>query len=130
MSDLRSQITKNDFILIILLILIGIGLTTWIYFPKTSKASTVEVRENGKLILSLPLSQNTTQTIHCKDGGTNQFSIQDGTVTMTNADCGDKTCIKTGKIKNDGQSIVCLPHRLVISITNTTSDAAPDAIVR
>lgn len=49
---------------------------------------------------------------------------------MTDADCGDKTCVKTGSIKETGQSIVCLPHRLVITITDSSSDSAPDAIVR
>ena len=86
--------------------------------------------ENGKLILSLPLSENTKQTIRCTDEGSNQFLIQDGAVTMTDADCGDKTCVKTGPIKEAGQSIVCLPHRLVITITDSSSDSAPDAIVR
>ena len=100
------------------------------FFTISSHAKTVEVRENGKLILSLPLSENTKQTIRCTDGGSNQLLIQDGTVTMTDADCDDKTCVKTGSIKETGQSIVCLPHRLVITITDSSSDSAPDAIVR
>ena len=116
--------------LILFLLFIGIGITVWIYYPKSTPASTVEVRENGKLILSLPLSENTKQTIRCTDGGSNQFLIQDGAVTMTDADCDDKTCVKTGSIKETGQSIVCLPHRLVITITDSSSDSAPDAIVR
>ena len=109
MSNLRSHLTKSDFILILFLLFIGIGITVWIYYPKSTPASTVEVREDGKLILSLPLSENTKQTIRCTDGGSNQFLIQDGAVTMTDADCGDKTCVKTGSIKETGQSIVCLP---------------------
>ena len=125
MSNLRSHLTKSDFILILFLLFIGIGITVWIYYPKSTPASTVEVRENGKLILSLPLSENTKQTIRCTDGGSNQFLIQDGAVTMTDADCG-----KTGPIRETGQSIVCLPHRLVITITDSSSDSAPDAIVR
>ena len=160
MSNLRSHLTKSDFILIfsfifsfififsllisfllkmffssknkliLFLLFIGIGITVWIYYPKSTPASTVEVRENGKLILSLPLSENTKQTIRCTDGGSNQLLIQDGAVTMTDADCDDKTCVKTGSIKENGQSIVCLPHRLVITITDSSSDSAPDAIVR
>ena len=82
------------------------------------------------LLDKIPLSENTKQTIRCTDGGSNQFLIQDGAVTMTDADCGDKTCVKTGSIKETGQSIVCLPHRLVITITDSSSDSAPDAIVR
>jgi len=107
MSNLRSHLTKSDFILILFLLFIGIGITVWIYYPKSTPASTVEVRENGKLILSLPLSENTKQTIRCTDGGSNQLLIQDGAVTMTDADCDDKTCVKTGSIKENG-TVDCL----------------------
>ena len=58
MSNLRSHLTKSDFILILFLLFIGIGITVWIYYPKSTPASTVEVRENGKLILSCQKTQN------------------------------------------------------------------------
>ena len=41
---------------------------------------------------------------------------------MEDADCPDKVCVKTGKIKNPGQTIVCLPHRTVIEITGDNAD--------
>ena len=108
MSNLRSHLTKSDFILILFLLFIGIGITVWIYYPKSTPASTVEVRENGKLILSLPLSENTKQTIRCTDGGSNQFLIQDGAVTMTDADCDDKPVLKPAQSKKpDSRLSVC-----------------------
>ena len=60
MSNLRSHLTKSDFILILFLLFIGIGITVWIYYPKSTPASTVEVRENGKLILSTPVRKHKT----------------------------------------------------------------------
>ena len=47
---------------------------------------------------------------------------------MTDADCGDHTCIETGDINDVGESIVCLPHRLVLKIT-AEEENGPDAIV-
>ena len=41
---------------------------------------------------------------------------------MEDADCPDKVCVKTGKIKKPGQTIVCLPHRTVIEITGDNAD--------
>ena len=41
---------------------------------------------------------------------------------MEDADCPDKVCVKTGKIKSPGQTVVCLPHRVVIEITGDNAD--------
>ena len=54
--------------------------------------------------------------------GNNKIIINDSTVWMEDADCPDKVCVKTGKIKNPGQTIVCLPHRTVIEITGDNAD--------
>ena len=41
---------------------------------------------------------------------------------MTDADCPDKYCIQMGKATHTGDTIVCLPHKLVIEITSSASD--------
>ncbi len=43
--------------------------------------------------------------------------ISGGYVWVENSDCRDKTCEHTGKINRAGQSIVCLPNGVVVSIT-------------
>ncbi len=53
-----------------------------------------------------------------KIGDTNVCQIEeDGTVSMTEADCPDHLCVKQGKIKEFGESIVCLPNKVVLEIT-------------
>lgn len=42
--------------------------------------------------------------------------VRDGEVWVENADCPDKLCEKTGHIGRAGQSIVCLPHGIVITV--------------
>ena len=42
--------------------------------------------------------------------------IENGKVWVTDADCADKVCERTGVISRGGQSIVCLPHGVVIRI--------------
>lgn len=123
---------KKDIVFLILLTLIGIGITIGIYFPKDSDAACLEVRQNGSVILTLPLDTDTEQIITDKNGGTNKFQIKERSVLMLEADCGDHTCINTGRISHTGESIVCLPHRLALQITSSGSppeDSAPDAIV-
>lgn len=88
----------------------------------------MEVRQNGKVILTLSLSRDTVKTIKTETGSYNTFSLQNGRVAMNDADCNDHTCVDTGEIGNVGESIVCLPHRLVLQITAADGNA-PDAIV-
>lgn len=122
---------KADIILIILLALAGIAVTVWIYLPKNSTATHLEVRQDGRIILTLPLDTDTEQTITTENGAVNKFQIKAMTVRMQEANCGDHTCISTGSISCAGESIVCLPHRLVLQITSSggSKDAVPDAIV-
>ncbi|MCH5163214.1 MAG: NusG domain II-containing protein [Clostridiales bacterium] len=47
--------------------------------------------------------------------------VKSGKVWVTDSDCRDHTCEHTGKISRAGQSIVCLPNNVVISI-NGESD--------
>ena len=35
---------------------------------------------------------------------------------VAEANCGDHTCVRTGKISREGEVIVCLPHRLTVEI--------------
>ena len=58
------------------------------------------------------------------DYGHNELTIKDGAAYMTDADCPDKYCIQMGKATHTGDSIVCLPHKLVIEITSSASDAS------
>ena len=53
---------------------------------------------------------------------------------MTEADCPDKICVNTGKISKIGETIVCLPHRVVVEIqgevSQSDSDDSIDSVVK
>lgn len=46
----------------------------------------------------------------------NMILIEDGGVSMYEANCPDKKCVKMGIITNEGQVITCMPHKLVVKI--------------
>lgn len=130
MPPLHKFATRSDKFLILVLLLFGAFMTAFIYLPQSGKHGVLEVRQNGSLLMTLPLDKSINRTV-TDNGHKNQFSIQNGTVTMTSADCHDQTCVRTRGIDTPGQSIVCLPHRLVLTIVATDStDDSPDAIVQ
>ncbi len=63
------------------------------------------------------------------DGSYNTVQIEHGTVWVSDADCDNHDCIKQGKILKVGQSIICLPHRMVIRIVGA-QDSEYDAVVQ
>ena len=65
--------------------------------------------------------------IYAINDGKNTIEIRDGKVRMTEADCPNHLCVRQGWISFSGQSIVCLPNEL--SVTITGADGAADFIL-
>ena len=88
-----------------------------------SSSLTVTAEVDGKEWGSWSLDKDRVIEIDT-DYGHNELTIKDGAAYMTDADCPDKYCIQMGKATHTGDSIVCLPHKLVIEITSSASDAS------
>ena len=61
--------------------------------------------------------------IYAINGGTNTIEIKDGKVRMAEADCPNHLCVRQGWISYAGQSIVCLPNELSVTIAGTDGEA-------
>ena len=66
-----------------------------------------------------------------KVGDTNVCEIKDKKVSMISADCPIKLCIHQRPIQLQGETIVCLPNKVVLEITGTkqTDQEALDGVV-
>ena len=53
--------------------------------------------------------------------------IKDGKAWVKEADCPDKICAKHRPISRSGESIICLPHKLVITVVNEKETDGIDA---
>ena len=76
----------------------------------------VIVKVDGNVIKECDINQDVVFNVEGYQGGYNTVEIKDGKVFVTDADCPDKVCVKTGKVSEPGQTIVCLPHRVVVEI--------------
>lgn len=79
------------------------------------KGGTVEVYVDGKLTYSYALDKNRTFEVDC-DNGKNVVEIKDGNVSVIDADCNNRACVKSKAISKKGEQIVCLPHKLIVVI--------------
>lgn len=76
----------------------------------------VQIAVDGVTYKTLPLDKDTTITIDGYNDGSNTLQIKGGYALITDADCPDKLCQKQKKIRYNGETLVCLPHRVVVSV--------------
>lgn len=106
---------RNDAILLGALVLAAVILfCTPFFFGKEGRFVVIE--ENGREIGRFSITDEVTEEIRTGQGY-NTLVIRGGAAWIESADCRDKICIHRGSIRNAGETIVCLPHRLVITVT-------------
>lgn len=66
--------------------------------------------------------------------GYNRIVIENGSAYMQAADCPDKYCMTYQPISKTNQSIICLPHQLVVQVADVRdtdeTGSVPDVIVQ
>ncbi len=87
-----------------------------VIWPRGSGSTTAEVWQNGSLTARLDLTQNGSWEFISQSGGRNTVEVRSGQVFVTSADCPDQICVKHEEAR-PGSPIVCLPNRLVVSLT-------------
>ena len=109
---------KND-----LLCLFGVCLTAGLIlagnFFLGSKGAYVQVIQDGTVLGTYALDEDQTLRIPFQEEGYNLLQITDGKAKVTDANCPDGLCIRQRSIQKGGESIICLPHKLVIQIEGT-----------
>ena len=89
----------------------------------------IRIEHDGQLIGEYPLSEDQTIYLPDTENYTNILIIEDGKAHMDEADCPDKLCINQGKINKAGQTIVCLPNKIVITVLSN-ADKDFDTVVK
>lgn len=79
-------------------------------------SSFAQITSDGKVVRTVDLRMDQEFTVPAEDGGYNIVTVKDGKIGVTEATCPDHYCMHRGMI-NSGAQIVCLPNRLVITLT-------------
>lgn len=108
-------ISKRDLIFIFILLAVSIVIVLVMHFNKRTGYN-VRISADGQTVKTLPLDKD-DECVFESDKGYNIVVIKDGTVYVKEADCPDKICVNHKKISNVGDAIICLPHKLVVEIT-------------
>ena len=109
-----KQKKERMFLGILFLVLVVFCLV--FYFFRGQMGAQVKVTVDGSLYDTYPLEKEQEIAIE-KDGVvTNRLVIRDGVADMIEADCPDKLCVHQKAISKTGETIVCLPNKVVAEI--------------
>ena len=120
---------RNDIIFIA--VLLAVSAIAFVYlFIFREEGDAVKVTVDGKEYGVYSLNEDITESIITGENGQNlnSFVISGGKVSMENASCPDGICVSHRPIFRDGESIVCLPNRVVITVVSDGDTASPDIV--
>ena len=118
MEEQKKRQLRPDVIVISVIVFVTLLLLLFSFiFKRSGSVAVVEIE--GEVVREYPLSKDGTFSLN---GGTNVLVIENGEAYLTYSQCPDHTCEKTGKIRYVGQTIICLPNKLSITIRGSSDD--------
>jgi len=101
------------------------------FIIRQEQGSYAQIYHDGTLTETVNINAVTEPfTITVESGsGNNVIKVEQGRIRMLAADCPDGTCVRQGWISGGIFPIVCLPNRVVVTLTSGDSGFGVDAVV-
>jgi len=119
----NSLLRPWDGIIVVILILLSFAPVLVFSLNRASSPTQEAVLSvDGKEIKTFDLSDNSqayTYRYEDKDGDYNLIEVKGNRIRIKEADCGDQICVRRGWIEQSGETIVCLPHKLLIEVKSS-----------
>ena len=140
---MKQFIRKADIILFIVLVVIGLAASAALTLShgEAGSGAKVIIESGGDLYARYPLYEDRTVVVPAPkqisvdapaadpdESASAQYDyynvviISGSKVSVTEASCKNQVCVKHGAISRPGESIVCLPNRLVVRIENDSEE--------
>lgn len=111
-------IKKHKFDIILMgILLLAISIAVIIFASNQSDGAYAVVIENGKETATYPLDTNIRVSL-ANGENYNVLVIEDNTARIESASCPDKLCVNQHTVSKNGQSLVCLPNKVVVKIVS------------
>ena len=129
-NSVKNRKKRNDIILAAAILIIAVA---GFLFLNTTKenGNYVVVKIDGVEKYIYSIKEDNNQEIITGENGeyTNTLVIKDGKASVKNANCPDGICVGHRAISYVGETIVCLPHKVVIEVKNEVDNENLDVVV-
>jgi hypothetical protein len=124
----KYKVKKGDIVIIAVLVVVTAVsfLCLNVFNRNVGENAVIEV--DGEVVKVLSLDEDCTFDIVKNSTTTNVVKVENGKVSVTSADCPDKICKNHSPINKSGESIVCLPNKVVVYISSNNDEI--DGVVR
>ncbi len=107
---------KGDIIVAAAVLVLCAALFLALYVFNSNTGNYVEIEQNGVVIHKMPLDINAVYNVESGGEVTNTVEVKNGSVSVTYANCPDQICVNHRPVNLSGESIICLPNRVVVSV--------------
>lgn len=115
-------IKKGDIITAAAILAVCAALFLGLYVFNPNDGNYVQITQNGKAAAFLPLNRDCVYEVESGGQTTNTVEIKDGFVSVIYAGCPDQICVNHKRISKTGESIICLPNKVVISVVDSNGN--------
>lgn len=123
---------KNDFWLILVLLVLAAG--SWFLFrsDSTDRDKVLVVRKDQQVLQRIELKKVTSETklIVPVEHGELVIAYDKEGGRVISSPCPDQVCVHQGKITRSGQTIACVPEKVLVTLTTAAKENDHDAILR
>ena len=119
---MKKAFKKWDFVVLSAVLLCSVIAFLCLNTFNNEAGSYVTVEVNGETQATLPLDEDTVYDIIINGRVANTVSICNSEVTVSYADCPDEICRNQRAISKAGESIVCLPNKVIISVKGGSNE--------
>ncbi len=108
---MKKLITKKDFILLVLVLIIGVA--GMILMNSSPKGTMAQIKVDGKAVETVSLNGEYLE----KEINGVTVCRENGEIYVKDSSCPDKVCVRSGKISKAGEGIICAPNRVAVEIS-------------
>ncbi len=105
---------------------LALGTALFQWRAGSAGALTAVVSVDGEEIDRVPLDRAAGEKTYQARGHALTVSYADGSARVLSSDCPTQDCVRSGPVTRSGQSIICLPARIVIRLEGGAAD--PDGV--
>lgn len=107
---------RRDRVFLGVLGVLAVAFLLWFLLGYRKTGPEVEITVDGALYGTYSLEEEREIPIETAGVITNVLVIEDGKADMIRADCLDKLCVHQAAVSHVGETIVCLPNRVVVTV--------------
>lgn len=108
---MKKLITKKDFILLVVVLIIGVAGIS--FMNSANQGTTAQIKVDGKVDETIQLDGESFE----KEINGVIICCENGEIYVKESSCPDKVCVRSGRISKAGEGIICVPNRVAVEIS-------------